>query len=256
MKSYIAFTKKEFCENIRTYKCFIMLMVFLLIGIMNPVTAKILPKILNSMMSQMEGIKMTIAEPTALDSWMQFFKNVPQMGLIVLVVVFSGIMTNEFNKGTLINMLTKGLSRKIVILSKFTMATSVWTISYIICFITTYGYTMYLWGNEGINNLLISVVSIWVFGILLISTVILGGVIFRNIYGALLSTGGVVVMLTIINLIPKIEEYNPLKLTTENMQLITNKISNGDFITPIVVSILISILFIISSISIFNKSQV
>ncbi|MBK5253334.1 MAG: ABC transporter permease [Peptostreptococcaceae bacterium] len=254
MKAYIAFTKKEFCENLRTYKLFIMLCVFLLLGLMNPITAKITPQLLKSLMP--EGMNITIMEPTALDSWAQFFKNVPQMGLSVLVIVFSGIMANEFSRGTLINMLTKGLSRKVVILSKFTMTTIIWTLSYALCFAATYAYTIYFWSSEGVSNILLSVFSLWLFGILLLAIILLGGVLFKNNYGVLLFTGGFVVALMLLNLSSTIQKYNPITLASSNMALLTNNMFVSDFTMPIVICVITIIASIGSAIMIFNKKQI
>lgn len=254
MKSYIAFTKKEFCESIRTYKFFIMITVFLLLGMMNPITAKITPQLLKSFMP--EGMTITLGEPTALDSWAQFFKNVPQMGLIVLVIVYSGIMANEFSRGTLINMLTKGLSRSVVILSKFTMAATVWTLSYVLCFLTTYIYTLYFWSIEGINNIMLSAFCLWLFGILLLAIIILGGVLFKSSYGGLLFTGGFVAVLSLLNISPALQKYNPITLISGNMSLITNNMSVSDFTLPVVISSIAVIVFITSAVILFNKKQV
>jgi ABC-2 type transport system permease protein len=107
MKNYVAILEKELLESVRSYKLFIMLIVFFIFGIMSPLTAKLLPELLSSMVP--EGITITLTEPAAIDSWMQFFKNVSQMGLIVMLLVFSGIIGVELSRGTLINMLTKGL---------------------------------------------------------------------------------------------------------------------------------------------------
>ncbi len=97
---------------------------------MNPLTAKITPQLVENFMP--EGMIVNLGEPTALDSWMQFYKNVPQLGLVVLVILFSGMMSQEYSKGTLINMLTKGLARRSVILSKLTVALVMWTAAYVI----------------------------------------------------------------------------------------------------------------------------
>lgn len=254
MKSYIAFTKKEFCESFRTYKFFIMISVFLLLGLMNPITAKATPQLLKSLMPA--GINITIKEPTALDSWTQFFKNVPQMGLIVLVIIFSGIMANEFSRGTLINMLTKGLSRSVVILSKFTMAAIVWTLSYIICFVVTYAYTAYFWSNDGIKNIVLSVFCLWLFGILLLAIIMLGGVLFKNSYGGLLFTGGLVVVLMLLNIAPKLQKYNPITLVSSNMALLTGDKVVSDFTASIAIGCFIIIAFISLAIMLFNKKQI
>jgi len=254
MRSYIAFTKKEFYEIWCTYKFFIMISVFLLLGLMNPITAKITPQLLDSFMP--EGMNITMAEPTALDSWMQFFQNVPQMGLIVLIIIFSGVMTNEFSRGTLVNLLTKGLSRSTVILAKFTMAITVWTLSYILCFVVTYGYTAYFWSNKGISNIGLSVFCLWIFGVLILAMIMLGEVLFRNNHGGLLFTCVLVVVLMLVNILPNLQKYNPISLASKNMALITGDIPVSDFTGSIVICGVATIIFIASAIVLFNQKQI
>ncbi len=254
MKAYIAFTKKEFKECSRTYKLFLMVTFFLLLGMLNPITAKITPMLLDSFMP--EGITITISEPTSLDSWAQFFKNVPQMGLIIMVIIFSGIMANEFSRGTLINMLTKGLPRNIVVLSKFTMASVIWTISYSVCFLTTYFYTAYFWNDEGIVNLIPAAFCVWLFGILLLSIIILGGVLFKGYSGGLLFTGGFTVVLFLLNILPFIQKYNPVMLVSGNMAFITGVMESSEFMLPVIISITCTAIFLTLSVLLFNKKQI
>lgn len=254
MKAYIAFTKKEFSECSRTYKLFLMITFFLLIGMLNPITAKITPMLFDSLMP--EGITITINEPTAFDSWAQFFKNVPQMGLIIMVIIFSGIMANEFSRGTLINMLTKGLPRNVVILSKFTMASIIWTLSYSVCFFTTYFYTAYFWNTEGIVYLIPAIFCVWLFGILLLSIIILGGVLFKGYTGGLLFTGGFTVVLFLLNILPIIQKYNPVMLVSGNMALITGVMEVSEFALPVIISIAGTAIFITFSVLLFNKKQI
>lgn len=114
MRNYSAFLKKEILEYTKTYKLLIMLMVFAFFGITNPLMAKLMPEILGSLME--DSITMILPEATAFDAWTQFFKNATQIGLSVMVIIFSSVLSSELSKGTLINMLTKGLSRTAVIL--------------------------------------------------------------------------------------------------------------------------------------------
>jgi ABC-2 type transport system permease protein len=228
--------------------------VFLLIGMMNPITAKITPQLLKSLMP--EGINITITEPTALDSWVQFFKNVPQMGLIVLVIIFSGIMANEFSRGTLINILTKGLHRSTVILSKYTVAALLWTFSYLLCFGVCYAYTVYFWKNDTVENLVLSVFCLWLFGLLLLSVIMLGGVLFRSSYGCLLFTGAFVAVLFLIDIVPKFQKYNPVSLASSNLALLTKDIAAADMRVPAIISLVIIIAAITASMDVFNRKKV
>lgn len=254
MRAYLAFTKKEFCELTRTYKLLIMSAVFLILGMMNPITAKITPMLLEKLMP--EGIDIHLGDPTAIDSWVQFYKNVPQMGLIVLVIVFSGIMANEFTHDTLINMLTKGLPRRTVILSKFTMATSVWTAAYALCFSVSYAYTAYFWNSDNTFHIGFSAICLWIFGVLLISAIMLGGVLFKNSYGCLLFTGGVTVLLFLLNIVPKIAEYSPLALVSKNMALITNQAAVSDLTMPLILAGVCIVGMLSGAILLFDRKQI
>lgn len=252
MRAYAAFTKKEFTESVRTYKLFIVAVVFLLFGMMNPIIAKITPDMLSAFMP--EGMTITLPTPGAIDSWTQFYKNM-QMQLILFVIVFGGVVANELSRGTLVNMLTKGLSRKAVILSKFTAVSCIWTASYLLCFAVTYGYTLYMLPGE-LPNVFFAAFCTWIFGILLISVMIFGGVLFSNIYGALLTAGGFAVFLTVLNVIPKLERFNPILLSGGNLSLLTSELSVYDCCIAAAVSLAATVLFIAGSIFLFDKKQI
>ena len=82
MRGYTKKKKKEGTEHLRTYRIFILLTVFFLFGMMSPLAAKLLPQILASAMP--EGISITLPDPSAIDSWSQFFKNISKFILIFL----------------------------------------------------------------------------------------------------------------------------------------------------------------------------
>ncbi|MEG0593118.1 MAG: ABC transporter permease subunit [Coprobacillus sp.] len=254
MKSYIAFTSKEILESIRSYKAFILIIVFLILGFMSPITAKLTPEIVKNFMP--EGMSIVITEPTVIDSWMQFFKNVPQIGMIVIVIVFSSLVSGEISKGTLINVLTKGLSRQNVILAKFTCATLIWTICYYVAFLVVYFYNLLFWTDTGVYNLFFSVSCVWIFGIFLISTLLLGGVLFKSSYGSLLLTGGLVVIMMFIGMLQTIAKFNPMQLMSVNMSLLTGPTTPSDLYISIIVTVSLTLLSLISSIIIFNKKQI
>lgn len=252
MRAFIAMAKKEFLESIRTYKLLIVATVFLLFGMLNPITAKIMPKLLSSFMP--EGMTITPGEPGTVDSWIQFYKNMSTQ-LILFVIVFSGIVSNELTKGTLINMLTKGLPRKTVILSKFTAIISIWTVSYLICFVITLIYTRYLLPGE-LPNLPFAACCMWLFGVLEISMMLLGGALSGSIYGSLLLAGGFAGVLMLAYIFPKLEEYNPYLLSTGCVSLLTSERVPSDFYVSIIVTLAFILLIMISSICSFNKKQI
>jgi ABC-2 type transport system permease protein len=254
VKAFLAFTGKEFTEYIRTYKLFILLIVFMIFGFLSPITAKYLPQILE--MAGLDPAAMGMGDPTAADSFAQFFKNVGQMGLLVVVIIFSGIMANEFTKGTLVNMLTKGLKRPTVILSKWASSILCWTAAYLLCLGITYGYTAFYFEIEGYQHMFASFFALWLYGVFLLVLVILGGTLFKNVYGSLLLTGGVAVVLTLLNLVPSFQTYNPASLASDSLALITAQKALDDLLPAFILCGASILILTAASILIFNKKQI
>lgn len=253
MIAYIAFTKKEIYEAVKTYKLLIITVIFMIFGFMNPIVAKFTPMLLKNFIQ--EGMSIEIPEPTVIDSWMQFFKNVNQMGLIILVIMFSGIISNEISKNTLVNMLTKGLSRRTVILSKFTATSIIWTGVYYLAFLITFYYSKLFWNDSSVDNLLFSVSLVWIFGIFIISLLILGGTLFKTSYGSMVFCGIVVFVLLMLKIIPSFDDYNIIQLVYVNVDLINKVIEPNELVKPICITIILTVGAILSSIISFSKSK-
>ena len=253
MNGFVAFLRKELLEYTRTYKLFIMLAVFTIFGIMNPLTAKLLPDILGGLMT--DGIVITLPTPSALDSWAQFFKNATQICLIVTALVFSGVLSSELSRGTLINMLTKGLSRAAVILAKYSGMVLIWTASIWLCFGLTLGYTVWLFPNAEVVHLFFSAACLWLFGVFLLALLLLAATLTKSSYGGLLIVGAAVIALTLLNLAPGAREFNPLTLVSDNMALLTGDVEPSALYAPALISLLLSAVSVASAMLIFRKKQ-
>lgn len=254
MRGYIAFVKKEFIEHLRTYKLLVLMGVFLILGMMNPLIAKLTPEVLKLL--PMEGIQITVPDPTAIDSYMQFFKNGTSIGLVVLVLVFCGMLVNELTKGTLINILTKGLTRSAVIMAKITASILLWSGALGISVLTTYLYTIYLFPTGDIYHLPLSIFCLWLFGVFLLSVLMFTSTLCKSIYGSLLGTGGVVVLLNLMGLIPNSTKYNPITLATTNLSMLAKDYQTSDPIYAILIAAALILLLTTLSCTIFRKKRI
>lgn len=253
MRNYMSFIKKEFLEYSRTYKVLILGMVFFIFGVMGPITAKMMPDLMASFMPK--GATLNLPEPSAIDAWAQFFKNIPQMGLFVLVILFGGILSSEISKGTLVIVLTKGLSRNTVIASKFTAMVCMWTFGYLIAALTSLGYTLYLFPNSTVHHTFFALFLLWVFGVFIVSALLFSASATKNIYGTLIGTGLMVAIMTLLNIIPTIQKYVPLHLAGKNLLLMSNKMVVNDFIPALCVTLVGTLLFLTGAILLFRKRQ-
>lgn len=209
----IAFMKKEWMENVRTGRIWILLILFGLFGVMNPAIAKLTPWMMEMLSDSLEsqGFVMTEVTVTAVDSWMQFYKNIP-LALFVVVLIFSQTFTGEYQKGTLIPVVTKGLSRRKIVFAKLCMLFSVWTICYFTCFGITYGYNAYFWDNSVVAYPLFASLCYWLFGLWVLAILVYFSASMTSNVQVLLGTGVVVLGTYLLGLIPKLSKFVPTKL--------------------------------------------
>jgi ABC-2 type transport system permease protein len=256
MRQLTAFARKELMENLRTGRFFILLIVFVLFGIMNPALAKLTPWLFKTLSETMEeqGIIVKSMEVTALTSWQQYYKNISLI-LMITVIMFSGVVTSEYQRGTLINILTKGFPRWKVIVSKATIQIGIWSLCYWLAFGITYAYTAYFWDNGIISHWFIAALCIYIVGIWLVSLIFLGSVFFESNIAVLIFTGIIFTMIYFIGMLPAVTKYLPTKLLTSG-DLLTGAAEVGDFVNSILLTLLTSVLFFILSIMKFNKKRI
>lgn len=252
MKSTVAFMKKEWMEYYRTGKLFIVLTVFILFGIMNPAIAKLTPVLMEQVAKSDAGFEIYISNVDAGMSWTQFYKNIP-MALIMCVLIFGSIITAEIQKKTLIPVFTKGLSRSSVFLTKSINVLIVWTLGYWMCYGITFFYNDFYWDNSIINNLLFSAFCYWLYGIMILSVMMLFSSFSKATTGVMIGTGAVYFLMSIFSIVPKIKEYIPNYLTAYT------KLFDGDnkmdFVGAIVVACLLTVMSFISGIILINKRE-
>ena len=247
MKPLLAFIKKEYLEAARTGKITILALLFVLFGILNPAIAKMTPWIMEMLSDTLaeDGLIFTDIQVDALTSWTQFF---------AFVLIFSDIFTKEYKSGTLLLVLTKGLSRYKVVLAKTALLLSLWTVGYGIYFVITYGYNAYFWDNGIANNLFFSVAIWWLFGAWVICLIVLFSSLLQNNTGVALCIGGTVLLVYLLSVIPKVKAYSPIALMNTN-SLLMGEAEMDAYMKAIVIAVFLCIVCVAVSIPVINKRQ-
>ena len=255
MKPLFAFLKKEFLETVRTGKLMILLLLFVLFGIMNPAIARLTPWMMEILADTMAESGLIVADVSvdAMTSWMQFFKNIP-MALIAFVLLYSDLFTKEYKSGTLLLALTKGLSRCKAVLAKTVLLLSLWTFGYWICFAVTYGYNAYFWDNDIACHLLFAVFAWWLFGVWVISFIVLFSALLQNNAGILLCAGGTVLLTYFISVLPKVREYTPV-LLMDSASLLNGVQGTDAYGRAVIITVIMGAACIFASIPVTNRKQ-
>lgn len=255
MRQFIAFTKKEILQAARSGKLLILGILFCLFGIMNPAIAKLTPWLFELMAEELaeSGVVMNAVTVDALTSWAQFFKNMPIV-LMVFLVMFGGHLTEEYQKGTLIHVLTKGLKRHTVMLSKMTVAAALWTAGYWLSFAITWGYNAFFWDNSVARNMGFSVFALYLVGLWLISVIYPASGLLKSTPAVILTVGGAYGVSFILGLFPKVREFAPTYLMNSN-DLLLGKIGPADCLFALLLTAALLLLNIAVSVLVFNKKQ-
>lgn len=256
MKTLYAFLKKEFLDAVRTGRLILLVLIFAVFGIMNPVIAKLTPWMLEMMAESMadSGLILAMEAPVdAMTSWAQFFKNLP-IALIVFVLMFCDIFTGEYKSGTLLLVLTRGLSRYKIVLAKTALLLSLWTLGYALCFGITYGYNAYFWNNRIARSLFPAAALWWLFGVWVICLMILFSSLLSSHVGVSLSVGGTVLLAYLISVLPKAKLYSPAALMNAGA-LLSGAAGAEAFGRAVVTALVCSVMCVAAGIPVMNKKQ-
>lgn len=256
MRSLLAFLKKEWMEQMRSGRIMILGILFTLFGIMNPAIAKLTPWLLETLSDSLaeSGMSVTAVTVDALTSWTQFFKNIP-MALIAFVLLESSIFTKEYESGTLILTLTKGLHRYKVIIAKTAILSLLWTAGYWLCYGITYGYNAYFWDNGIAKHLLFSVFCWWLLGIWAISLIVLFSVLGSSSSAVLLGTGGSFLAVYLLGLLPKLKKFAPTVLM-DGTSLVYGINDVNSYVNACVVTTVLSAVCFTISMPLINRKHI
>ena len=251
-----AFLKKEWMEMTRTGKLLILCILFIMFGIMNPAIAKLTPWIMEMMKESIEESGFVIGKVTvnAMTSWTQYYKNA-FMPVLVIVLMSSGVLTNEYQSGTLVQVVTKGLSRRKILLSKMISVYCAWTVLYMaLYFGVTYVYTVYFWSEDKVEDLFAGIIFYWLMGMFILALVLLFSTIANNGGQVLMGTGIVYMVLFFLNYVPKLQKFLPFRLM-DGLQLTMGSLKMEDFIPALITSIVSIVVCGMISIVLFDKRR-
>lgn len=255
MTGLTLFLRKEFREILRTYKIWVVPAVFLFFGLLSPVAVKLLPELLKPQM-EAQGIVIELPPPKAADSFLQFYKNLAQLGMLAIILVSMGLVSEERSRGILELLLAKPLSRTAVIVSKFVAQTVLVGGSIIVGAAACYFYTLALFQGGELLPFVQGTALFLTYDALIIALALF----FSSVLRSQIAAGGLaLISFFLLSMLPLIHrlfaQYSPSVLTSLANDIVAGKAHFGAAGWPAVSSLSLTLLLLALGSIIFNRQE-
>lgn len=224
---YMVMVQKELLELVRSYKLLWVPLIFVLLGIMQPVSTYYMPVILEHAGSMPEGTVIEIPKPLGAEVLAQTLQQFGTLGVLVLVLACMGTVSGERNSGAASLILVKPISVLSYIGSKWTsMLLLAWG-SLTAGYLASWYYTGLLFGEVPFSGVLSSllVYGLWLSFVMAIT--LLFSSLLRSPAAAAFSTlGGAVALSLLAGLFPKFMGWSPGSLSGFAYESVVTGIAN------------------------------
>lgn len=240
---------KDLLEARRSYKLLIMIITFFFLGLTSPIFAYYMPELFKLIGSQ-QGLIIDFNTPTVTDSLLEYYKNISQVSLFVMIFIFMGAINIEKEKGTAAFLLVKPVKSYQFILSKYISMTLLLFISIIISTTICGIYTYSLFKTLNIVHL----VKISFFLFIYLLTILSITLLFSSLFSKQIVSGICAfvtwIMLETLSSIKIIGLFLPGRLSSEAQ---ATAFGMSTEITPVFGSIVLIIISILLSIHLIKK---
>jgi len=240
----------------RNFKILWIPLVFILLGIMQPVTSYYLPEIIKVAGELPEGAVFDIPVPTPQEVLVQTFGQYSQIGILVLVLAFMGIVAAEKNSGVSDIILVKPVSFANYITAKWVSIAIMTLGSFLLGILASWYYTGVLIGDVEFGELMKGSLVYGTWLVFLVTVTLLLSSLFKsNIFVAFMSLLVAIGLSALTSLLSKWMTWSPARLSTHASSLLLTGSPDKQFALSLTVSLLLILVLLLSSIYLFAKKE-
>ena len=253
MSAALVFARKEAVEIVRTWRIWVLPAIILLFAITAPLLARFTPEIVGAVAgSQLGGV--TLPAGTVFDSSGQWIKNLSQITLFALIIIYGGIVSSETSSGTAILVLTKPMSRAAFVVVKAVIHSMFVAVLALLGALVTWGLTAAVFGDAPPGPIWSST-SIWiVLAVFYLAVMTLFSVLIPSAAGAAGAGMGAFVLLTIGALWKPLGDHSPAGLAGQAAALAAGK-PVPDLLSPVLVSLVGAVALIAAAALLFRRKE-
>lgn len=254
MSQYSVLLVKELRDAWRSFKFLWIPLVFVLLGVSDPIINYYMEDILNSVGNLPEGFEMIFPEFTPAEILAASTSQFQSIGIILLVAIYASSISRERQNGTATLLYVRPLSYTALFLSKWTVAVFISIVSVAAGYGASMYYTVVLYGKVNPVSFfqMISTYFLWL--ILAMSITLCMSAMVKASFASMLSIILVAVGLFVDSLVGSFWSISPFKLGNYGLLFLTDGPDQSDFIGTVILSVAIIIVCIVLGI-LFSRNN-
>jgi ABC-2 type transport system permease protein len=159
MSGFGVLLRKELLEAWRTRRLPVLAVMFVVVGILSPLTAKYLNEILKAALG--DQLPMVLPEPTAAMAIEQLQKNLGQLGALAAIALAMGSVASELDRGTAALVLAQPATRPAFLLAKLLAIAAVLGACTVVSMAVAWAYTAILFEALPVGGFIAFAILSW-----------------------------------------------------------------------------------------------
>jgi ABC-2 type transport system permease protein len=247
---------KEMREQLRTNRLMAVAAVFILFGIIGPLTDRYMKELIDAVGSQSGGFTMQVPPPSLDGAATQILKNLSQFGIVCALLLAMGSVAWEKERGTAGMILTKPASRAAFLAAKLAAISLTLGLATALGCGFGYLYTLLLYPSVfPLGGYVAMALMMWWICVAFAAITMLGSTVTRSAVAAAGMGLLAILLLGIVAALPVIGAYSPLSLSTPALDLMLGH-DPGGILGPVLFNVaLVPAIFAVTWLS-FRRQEV
>lgn len=257
MTQWFVLYKKEITEMMRNYKILWIPIVFILLGVMQPVSSYYMPEILDRFGNLPEGTILEMPIPTGAETLLSVLSNYGMLGVLILVLSAMGVVCGEKQSGVAGMVMMKPVPYSSYITAKWAGLVTITFISLVVGYIASWYYTDLLIEAVAFDRIIQSVLVYSVWLVFVITLTLLFSTLMKGNGSVAFLTILVVISLSVVtSILGENMKWSPATMTDYTGQILMIGKLDSSFLPAFMTTIasIIAILFL--SVQLFKRQEI
>ncbi len=254
MTGFWAFARKEGAEILRTWRIWVLPGMLIFFALTGPLMARFTPEIITAVGGdQVAALAKAIPTPTYLDSYAQWAKNLTQIALFAVIIIYGGLISGERKSGTAILVLTKPVSRSAFVVAKASVHAVFVSAIVVVGTLVTWAGTALVFGKAPGGPLWSSAMAWLAFGLMFLAIMTLLSTLLGSQAGAAGIGLGLFALVSVGGILEPLAKYSPVGLAGAPMTLAMGK--ETPILWPVITSAALACLLVAAAAWAFKTKE-